>query len=163
MEYFRLEKNNQILEIILNKPSQLNTMDDQFFEELNKSLNILKKDNNLRVCIIWAEGRMFSAGLDLKSNSNLFLSNKEEDHVSQSLKIYHHLKKWQKTITKIQKISKPTIAAIHGNCIGSGVDLITACDIRLCTKNAVFSIKETQLAIVADLGTLQVKKIYYYS
>lgn len=62
---------------------------------------------------------------------------------------------WQNAFTAIAKNKKPVIAAIHGNCIGGGVDLVTSCDIRLCTKDAKFSVKETKLSIVADLGTIQ--------
>jgi enoyl-CoA hydratase/carnithine racemase len=65
------------------------------------------------------------------------------------------LKKWQAAFTSLQKTVKPTICAIHGKCIGGGVDLMTAADIRLATKDASFTIAETKLAIVADLGTLQ--------
>lgn len=66
-----------------------------------------------------------------------------------------HLKKWQDSFTSLQKTPKPVICAIHGKCIGGGVDLITAADIRLASKDASFTIAETKLAIVADLGTLQ--------
>lgn len=65
------------------------------------------------------------------------------------------LKKWQDSFTSLQKTSKPVIAAVHGKCIGGGLDLITAADIRLATKDASFVLAETKLAIVADLGTLQ--------
>jgi enoyl-CoA hydratase/carnithine racemase len=65
------------------------------------------------------------------------------------------LKRWQASFTSMQKTTKPVISAIHGKCIGGGVDLVTAADIRLASKDASFTIAETRLAIVADLGTLQ--------
>lgn len=65
------------------------------------------------------------------------------------------IRRWQNSFSRLQKTTKPVIVAIHGKCIGGGVDLITAADIRLASKDASFSIAETKLAIVADLGTLQ--------
>lgn len=65
------------------------------------------------------------------------------------------LKRWQDAFTSLQKTTKPVIAAVHGKCIGGGLDLITAADIRFATKDASFILAETKLAIVADLGTLQ--------
>jgi enoyl-CoA hydratase len=58
-------------------------------------------------------------------------------------------------LTSIERCSKPVIAAIHSHCIGGGIDLISACDIRIATEDAVFSIRETPMGIIADLGTLQ--------
>ena len=72
-----------------------------------------------------------------------------------NLEFMKHLKKWQDAFTSLQKTSKPVIAAVHGKCIGGGLDLITAADIRLASKDASFILAETKLAIVADLGTLQ--------
>lgn len=61
----------------------------------------------------------------------------------------------QAAITAVERCRKPVIAAVHGACIGGGVDLVTACDVRYCSEDAFFSVKEVDLAIVADLGTLQ--------
>jgi enoyl-CoA hydratase len=71
------------------------------------------------------------------------------------LKLIKDILRLQKSITAFEACSKPVIAAIHGHCIGAGVDLITACDIRLATEDASFSVREARIAIVADVGTLQ--------
>jgi len=65
------------------------------------------------------------------------------------------VKKLQNTINAIEQCSKPVLAAIHGGCIGGGVDIVAACDMRYCTADAYFTIKEVDLGLVADLGTLQ--------
>src|SRR5205085_12374991 len=65
------------------------------------------------------------------------------------------LKRMQGAINSVADCPKPVIAAVHGWCIGGGVDLVTACDIRLASADAAFSVRETKIAIVADLGTLQ--------
>ena len=61
----------------------------------------------------------------------------------------------QDAITAVARCPKPVIAAVHGYCIGGGVDLIAACDIRLASADAIFSVREAKMAIVADLGSLQ--------
>jgi len=61
----------------------------------------------------------------------------------------------QDAVTALERCRKPVIASIHGACIGGGIDIVTACDIRMCTKEALFSVKEVDLALAADLGTLQ--------
>jgi enoyl-CoA hydratase len=75
--------------------------------------------------------------------------------VAKRINTYQQIKLMQQTFTAIADNPKPVIAAIHGHCIGAGVDLTTACDIRLAASDAVFSVRETRLAMVADVGTLQ--------
>jgi enoyl-CoA hydratase len=69
--------------------------------------------------------------------------------------LYQGVKKLQKTFTSIAGCPKPVIAAVHGHCLGAGIDLITACDIRYTSADAIFSVRETKIAMVADVGTLQ--------
>eukprot|EP01132_Coremiostelium_polycephalum_P001441 gene1441-1816_t len=159
-QHVRLDKNeNGVAELVLCRPQKLNTMTDQFFNEFVSIFDEIQSDSSIRVVIIWAEGKLFTAGLDLiEAGTMLSGSNdddQDQDPASQNIKLLKLIRKWQAAFDKINKCSKPVIAAVHNNCIGGGVDLITACDIRLCTKDSYFSIKETKLAIVADLGTLQ--------
>merc|ERR1719427_1983651 len=63
--------------------------------------------------------------------------------------------KYQETFSCIEKCPKPVVVAVHGACVGGGVDLITACDIRLCTQDAWFQVKEVDIGLAADVGTLQ--------
>eukprot|EP01119_Soliformovum_irregulare_P025359 TRINITY_DN9366_c0_g1_i1.p1 TRINITY_DN9366_c0_g1~~TRINITY_DN9366_c0_g1_i1.p1 ORF type:complete len:277 (-),score=53.88 TRINITY_DN9366_c0_g1_i1:178-915(-) len=130
-------------------------MDDGFFTAVGKAFDQIINDSDIRVIIIRSEGKLFTAGLDLKSAGGLFASDDTKDKATQSLEFYHLIKRWQKCFSKIQECPKPVIAAIHNKCIGGGVDLISWCDIRLCTADAEFAIKETKLAMVADLGTMQ--------
>jgi len=111
-------------------------------------------DNSIRVAIVWAEGRMFTAGLDLKEASTT-LAMGEENRTVQTTTMLKHVRLLQNAFSSIHKNKKPVIAAVHGDCIGGGVDLITSCDIRICTADTTFAVKETKIAIVADLGTLQ--------
>eukprot|EP00026_Physarum_polycephalum_P013390 Phypoly_transcript_13785.p1 GENE.Phypoly_transcript_13785~~Phypoly_transcript_13785.p1 ORF type:complete len:215 (+),score=27.04 Phypoly_transcript_13785:390-1034(+) len=99
---------------------------------------------------------MFTAGLDLMEASSIFSPPEETaSRAAQSLHLYQHVKSLQGNLDQIRTCKKPVIAAVHGACIGGGVDLVTACDIRLCSADATFCVKETKIAMVADLGTLQ--------
>jgi len=160
MSYARLrvEKSpNGIAEVVLNRPNKLNIMDFQFFEEVGKAFNELDSDSNVKVIILWAEGKIFTAGLDLKSAiADITSAQKDSDSTAvKSTVFFKRVTELQKSFLAINKCKKPVIAAIHSTCIGGGVDLICWCDIRLASQDANFSIKETQIAIVADLGTLQ--------
>lgn len=151
----RLERHEHIAEVILNNPERLNAMGANFFTEIRQAFEEIDADTNLRVAILWAEGRLFTAGLDLKES---ILNTTAADRSSPGVrneKFYRHLRELQDCFSAIERCRKPVIAAVHGHCIGGGVDLTTACDIRLCTTDATFSIHETKVAIVADLGTLQ--------
>jgi len=149
-----INKNRHVAEVILNRPTKLNTMNHAFFQEIERVFNMIDEDNDVRVAIIWAEGRMFTAGLDLKEAGNILVIG-EESRALQAATLFKHIKHLQNTFNSISSCKKPVIAAIHGDCIGGGIDLITACDMRVCSTDAVFSVKETKMAIVADLGTLQ--------
>ncbi|KAL6067612.1 Delta(3,5)-Delta(2,4)-dienoyl-CoA isomerase, peroxisomal [Balamuthia mandrillaris] len=147
-------RDNGVAEVVLCRAKQLNTMTPTFFEELGRAFKELDEDETVRVVLLWAEGRVFTAGLDLKAAS-LLMPDTSKSRAAISVEFMKMLKKWQGSMTQIQECKKPVIAAVHSHCIGGGVDLVTACDIRICTEDASFSIAETKLAIVADLGTLQ--------
>uniref|UniRef100_A0A6B2LEE9 Enoyl-CoA hydratase n=1 Tax=Arcella intermedia TaxID=1963864 RepID=A0A6B2LEE9_9EUKA len=120
--------------------------------ELEAIVRRLTEDDKVRAILVWAEGRMFTAGIDIK---DLDMGNAEDMSAAEKSSTFlKTLRKFQAPLTLINKSKKPVIAAVHGNCIGGGVDLITACDIRVCTADATFSVKETKVAIVADLGTI---------
>lgn len=135
--------------------SGMQTMTDAFFRDMSSCFSLLSDDPSVRVVVLSsASPKLFSAGLDLFSAAPL-LSSSSPTHHDSSKTIFSLVKLWQKAFTNIETCSKPVIVAIHGKCIGGGVDLITACDIRHATKDSSFSVKEVKLAITADLGTLQ--------
>jgi enoyl-CoA hydratase len=151
----RLERHEHVAEVILNNPERLNAMGAKFFTEIRQAFEAIAADENLRAAILWAEGRLFTAGLDLKDS---ILNANTADKASPGVRneqFYRHLRELQDCFSAIERCRKPVLAAVHGHCIGGGVDLTTACDIRLCTADATFAIHETKVAIVADLGTLQ--------
>ena len=154
----RLEKSGSIAEVILDRPEKLNAMQPVFFDEIRSAFDDIDSDDDIRVAVLWAEGRHFTAGLDLIAASQGLIQPSVEDTnspVTGNMKLYRSIRDLQDSISSPEKCRKPVIAAVHGHCIGGGVDLTTACDIRLCTEDATFSIHETKIAIVADVGTLQ--------
>eukprot|EP01097_Dermamoeba_algensis_P005851 TRINITY_DN368_c0_g1_i1.p1 TRINITY_DN368_c0_g1~~TRINITY_DN368_c0_g1_i1.p1 ORF type:complete len:227 (+),score=49.48 TRINITY_DN368_c0_g1_i1:202-882(+) len=106
----------------------------------------------VRVIILWAEGKYFTAGMDLKAFSGMFSAEKDDQNLG---KLYFDAKRIQDNLEKMHKYPKPVIAAVHSLCIGLGVDLSLAADVRLCSEDAMFAVQETKVGIVADLGTLQ--------
>jgi len=116
----------------------------------------LTKDANddVHVVILAGEGKHFCAGMDLAVLGSLQsrLAPTPEETKTQLIAFIEGI---QATITAIERCRKPVLAAIHGGCIGGGVDIVTACDIRYCTEDAYFTVKEIDFGIVADIGTLQ--------
>lgn len=150
-ECIRLEKKDYVGHLILCRPEQRNRMNLKFFEEMVQVFDRIDDDDDVRVVLISAEGKSFTAGLDLAEAAGLF--------TDPTAKSRHDFKKvimrLQEPMNVIDRCRKPVIVAIHSHCIGGGVDMASASDIRLASQDAVFSIRETRMAMVADLGTLQ--------
>ncbi len=148
---FRVEKEGFIRWLILNRPDKRNAMDEDFFRELTQAFANFDQDPDVRVVVVRGEGKGFSAGIDLGALGGLVQSTSVE--AREQLRFF--ILQGQAAFTAVELCRKPVIVAIHGFCIGGGVDLSCACDIRLASKDALFSIRETRMAMVADLGTLQ--------
>jgi enoyl-CoA hydratase len=155
----RIDRHGQVAEVVLNTPERLNAMSMQFFYEIKRAFHELDRDPEVRAVVVWAEGRLFTAGLDLKEAASGVLGggagNGGASVAARNYSLYRTIKDLQDCFTAIVECRKPVIAAVHNKCIGGGLDLITACDVRLCSADASFSIYETKIAIVADVGTLQ--------
>lgn len=143
--------------LILNRPSQRNALDTHFFTEFPRLLSALDENSSVRIIILKGSGNHFCSGIDLSTLSSIPGSQGEDhDDVGRVReKMRRNIKHLQAAVSAVEECRKPVIAAIHGACIGAGVDLITACDIRYCSEDASFCVKEVDLAITADLGTLQ--------
>ena len=148
---FKVETDNHIAWLILNRPEKRNIMGLAFFEEIGELFDGFDRDADIRVVIIKAEGKSFSAGTDLEEAAKLLAQGSADGRDRMRKEILQ----LQQCFTKIEKCRKPVIAAVHSHCIGGGVDMICACDIRMATTDAIFSIRETRMGIIADVGTLQ--------
>jgi enoyl-CoA hydratase len=157
-----VERRNHVAIVWLDRPDKLNAMAPDFWEGFPAAIERLGSDDDVRVVVVAGRGRAFSVGIDLAAFGPAFASGSipgadgvAGSDVAQRRALYRQVKRMQHTFNALAECPKPTIAAIHGYCLGAGVDLITACDIRLCADDAVFSVRETRLAMVADVGTLQ--------
>jgi enoyl-CoA hydratase/carnithine racemase len=150
--FFKVEKEGSILWLILNRPELRNRMPFALFDALVPAFAAIDGDPETRVVIMRAEGPCFTVGLDLIDAGTEILG---DGSALSRERLRRRILELQRSTQVIDRCRVPVIAAIHGYCIGGGIDLTSACDIRLATRDAVFSVRETKIGIVADLGTLQ--------
>ncbi|KAK3736814.1 hypothetical protein RRG08_000565 [Elysia crispata] len=139
----------------MNRPNKMNTMNPDVWREVEECFDKLADDEECRVVILSGAGKIFTAGLDLTDTSLLQIVTSDEDCSRKAFKMSKFITKFQQSFTAIEKCPKPVIAAVHSACIGGGIDMISACDIRYCTQDAWFQIKEVDVGLAADIGTLQ--------
>lgn len=146
-----------VVQVELNRPEKRNAMNGAFFSEIGECFNKLSEDGDCRAVVLSGAGTLFTAGLDLTDLGTVIAIREDPDldMSRKANKLRKFLTKWQEDFSQIEKCSKPVIAAIHSACVGGGVDMTAACDIRYCTEDAWFQIKEIDLGLAADLGTLQ--------
>jgi enoyl-CoA hydratase len=156
-----LERDEHVGTLWLASPERRNAMGPDFWRELPLGLAELESDPEVRSIVIAARGSAFTVGLDLKAMLGspaaglLAGADGEQSEAASRIASRNEILHLQRSISSVADCRKPVIAAIHGYCLGGGIDLITAADIRLASRDAVFSIRETRIAIVADVGTLQ--------
>jgi len=151
---FEIEIKDHIAHLRLNKPDTMNMLNLAFFNELPLALKEIDDNASARVLVISSTGKHFTAGMDV----SVFTGTKDfgkTDTTPRRERIRQVVAHWQQGFNMIEKIRIPVIAAIHGGCIGGGVDMTSACDIRFCTADTFFCIHEINIAFTADIGTLQ--------
>ncbi len=153
---FDLNVSDNVANLVLSRPNELNTMSRDFWVELGDILEEINRNSDIRVVVMSSTGKHFCAGMDLSAFSN-GVDNIPDDKKPDSARIgealYRVAKELQGYISNLEKIRVPVIAAIHGGCIGGAVDMVTACDIRLASKEAFFCIQEINIGMAADVGT----------
>ncbi len=155
-----VERDGHTATVFLDRPEKRNAMGMPFFSELPVVMAKLGSDDQTRAVVIAANGPAFSVGLDLAALASIGQdenpnSGTDTSQAALARRTHAQVVALQSSISAVADCPKPVLAAIHGWCIGGGVDLASACDIRLCSADAVFSVRETRMAMVADLGSLQ--------
>ena len=155
-----LREAEKIAIVTLNNPKKLNAMSFEMFAELEKVfLSIESSGKDIRAIVLTSSGPHFTAGLDLTSASQIgqanSAANDEVDTARIALKMQKLILDLQRQTSVVEKVRVPVIAAMSGYVIGAGIDLSSACDIRVCAKDAKFSIKEIDIGMCADIGTIQ--------
>ncbi len=167
-----IERDGNVATLWLDRAEARNAMGPAFWNDLPLAMGELSQDRAVRAIVIAARGPHFSVGLDLKAMAGMLTggggndgegpgggNGSAKDHqpsmASRAVTARQGVLRMQSSVTSVAECPKPVIAAIHGYCIGGGVDVVSACDIRVASADAVFSVRETKVAIVADLGSLQ--------
>ncbi|MBG55914.1 MAG: enoyl-CoA hydratase [Deltaproteobacteria bacterium] len=155
-ETLLIKNDSNVAEIEINRPDHANAIDEELWFAIGNCFSELNESKSVRVCIISGTGSNFTSGIDLKYLQHLAQESEIYDCDGRKREFLRNkILKLQSAFSQIENCRKPIISAIHGGCIGAGVDLISACDMRYSTKKAVFQIKEIDLGITADVGTLQ--------
>lgn len=154
--FFATEKQGNTLWLWLNRPERRNFLNLAFWEELPLIVEEAQRDDTVRVLVIAAKGTSFSMGLDIREFSEKFRPLFVNESAKVRQEIFALIQKMQMGIIKLLDFEKPVVAAIHRHCIGGGLDLVACADVRFCSEDAIFSLKESQLHIVADMGSLQI-------
>ena len=155
-EFYRVEKKGPVAWVYLNRPEKKNAMNPPAWKESVEIFEDLDNDDEIRVVVMAGEGPCFSAGIDLVGMMpDLPELMDQEQKGGVKWRLLPKIKKLQDAMSCIEWCKKPVIAAIHGHCIGAGLDMATACDIRLCSADAAFCLKEAAVGFVADVGVLQ--------
>ncbi|EZA48298.1 hypothetical protein DMN91_002528 [Ooceraea biroi] len=140
----------------LNRPEKLNSISPAMWQEFGTCFNELAVNPDCRVIILSGAGRAFCAGIDLQGMVELGQSIAQHEDIARKCRVLElKIKEYQDSFSAVEKCPKPVIAAVHGACIGAGVDMISAADIRYASSNAFFQIKEVDIGMAADVGTLQ--------
>ena len=167
----------QVLVVALARPRKRNALNARLWKEIGLVFDAIGNNNNkdslsaIRSVLLIGEGKGFCGGIDVTDISFFphtsavrALRGKQGDNDDKDnnddvalvgLKFLPLLRQMQASFTALETCPVPVVAAIHGSCIGAGVDLVTAADVRLTTANATFSVREVALGLAADVGTLQ--------
>jgi enoyl-CoA hydratase len=152
-ETLAVEINNHVATVELARPKKANAMSVAMWVELQQCFEWIDLESDIRVVILSGQGKNFCAGIDLGMFGNLTDDGMEPARKAEQLRLT--IKRLQANLTAIEQCRKPVLAAIHGASVGGAIDMITCCDMRYCTEDAYFSIKEIDIGMVADVGTLQ--------
>ena len=155
LETLRVTLSDHIATVTLNRPDKANAMNWAMWQDIRSAMQWVDRTPEARVAIIEGEGRLFTSGIDLSMMMGLQGQIKDDCDGRMREKLRQLILELQDTLTSIERCRKPVIAAIHGGCIGGGVDLISCTDMRYCSADAYFTIKEIDIGMVADVGTLQ--------
>ena len=153
---FAIEIDGHVATLWLDNPARRNAMGPEFWAELPGLIARLDGDDAVRCVVVAARGPHFTSGLDLvRMAGELGPALLEGGLAAERKALFRKIHEMRRGFDAIVESDKPFVAAIHGMCIGGGLDLIAACDVRIAAASARFSLRETKIAIVADMGSLQ--------
>jgi len=154
-ETLKVTLDAHIATIRLNRPDKANAMSATMWQQIRQAFEWVDRTPEARVAVLQAEGKYFTAGIDLQMmmGMNAQIANDCDGRAREAMR--RMILDLQDTLTSLERCRKPVLVAIHGGCIGGGIDLITCADMRYCSADAYFTIKEIDIGMTADVGTLQ--------
>ena len=153
---FDVEIDNSIAHIRFNRPEKRNSMNEDFWTMFPKEVEQLDDSGEIRALIVSSTGPHFSAGIDLSMFKDDIVENETDNEMGRSRGYFlQQLRFLQNAVSCLEAARFPVVTAVQGGCIGGGIDLITAADIRICTNDAFFLIEEINVGLAADIGTIQ--------
>ena len=145
-----------VAEVVMKGPGKGNAMGPEFWAECPEVFARLSKDDSVRAIVLYGEGPSFTFGLDLKAMMPVLMPHLGPPNLAkQRTALLDLILDLQRSADAIEACRKPVIACLHGQCLGGGIDIATACDVRLASADANISVREVRVAMVADLGSLQ--------
>lgn len=148
-----LRVQNRVAEVFLNRGDKANAISAAMWRELQTCFEWLDAEPRVRVVILAGHGKHFCAGIDLNMLAATHGDGMEPARRAEALR--RHILSLQNHLTAIERCRKPVIAAIHNTCIGGGIDMVTCADMRFASEDAWFSVREVDIGMTADVGTLQ--------
>ena len=151
-----IEKTGAVATIWLDRPDKYNALSEPFWLAIPEAVKSLEADADIRSIIVAGRGKHFCVGIDLvQSGMGTHQRPAGESEAVANLKQLQGTSKFQAAISSLAECPLPVIAVIHGHCLGACIDMVTACDIRIAAADSNFSVRETRIGLVADVGTLQ--------
>lgn len=150
----KVELADHIAHVQINRPEKINAMNAAFWQEIVEIFRWIEDTDDVRVVVLSGAGKHFSAGIDLTLLASV--ANELGKDVGRNARLLRRkILQMQESFSVVDRCSKPVLAAIQGYCIGGAIDLISACDMRYAADDALFSIREIDMGMAADVGTLQ--------
>ncbi|MEZ7895073.1 MAG: crotonase/enoyl-CoA hydratase family protein [Thauera sp.] len=151
----RIGLDGQVAVVTLNRPDKANAMNLQMWQDIRAAMQWVDRTPAVRVALLHGAGEHFCAGIDLQMMMGILPTVKDACEARTRENLRNLILDLQDTLTSLERCRKPVLAAIHGACVGGGVDLIACADMRYCAAETYFSVKEVDLGMVADVGSLQ--------
>ncbi|KAE8407375.1 ClpP/crotonase-like domain-containing protein [Aspergillus pseudonomiae] len=158
-KYFNITyPQEHVAHVEINRADKMNSFFEAMWLELHTIFNHLSHSPTVRAIVLSGAGpKAFTAGLDVKAASQGLLSSDDDSQTDPARKAFHlrrHITSFQDCISAIERCEKPVIVAMHGFSLGLAVDIATAADVRLCAADTKFAVKEVDIGLAADIGTL---------
>jgi len=141
--------------ITLRRPDKRNALDFALWLSLSEALRKAAQDSEVRVILLKGAGDSFCSGLDLSPTNEVIRLLSEKPSAEQKMRLFDIIKRVQSIHSELEVLRVPTIAVIHGHCLGAGLELVCSCDMRFCSSDALFGLPEPRFGIITDIGGLQ--------